>query len=66
MMSCTAVRATTSSFMGCALSSSVAAPAKPARMLTRISAVQSPEECNEEECAPPKEVSCNASHFPLL
>jgi len=53
MMSCTAVRGAASSFMGSARSSS---PVKAQRGPTRISAVKTPEECNEEECAPPKEV----------
>lgn len=60
LMSCTAaVRGNASSFVGSALSSSVAAaPAKPLRMVTRISAAKPPEECNDEECAPAKEVHC--------
>lgn len=58
MMSCTAVRGTAWS----ALSSSVTAPsAKSQRMVTRISAVKTPEDCNDEECAPTKEVHCIAT-----
>jgi hypothetical protein len=53
------VRGAASSFMGSAPSSSSAhaTPVKAQRGPTRISAVKTPEECNEEECAPPKEVT---------
>lgn len=57
MMNCTAVRANASSFMAGSPLTSVSSKSV-ARMVpvTRISAVKTPEECNEEECAPTKEV----------
>jgi len=55
-MNCTALRGHTSAFMGG--SGLTPSPAKAARVVAvpRISAVKTPEECNEEECAPVKEV----------
>lgn len=59
MMSCTVVKGNALSFMGSALSGSSFAPSQGGRLVavpSKICAVKSPEECNEEECAPTKEV----------